>query len=87
MIDVTMADRSIKAKVSHDPARVDNSNVKIVKGDTGATYTPHVDEYSNLSWTNNGGLPNPPTQNIRGKDGTATVEPMTNKDIERIMEG
>ena len=35
------------------------------KGDTGATYTPNVDNEGNLSWTNNGGLENPTTINIK----------------------
>ena len=32
----------------------------------GATFTPSVDSDGNLSWTNDGGLPNPPTVNIKG---------------------
>lgn len=87
MINVTVPDRSIKAQVSHNPTRVDNSDIKVVKGDKGTVFTPHVDEFSNLSWTNDGGLNNPPTQNIRGRDGDATVSSLTNKDIEKIMEG
>ena len=30
----------------------------------GATFTPSVDSYGNLSWTNNAGLPNPATVNL-----------------------
>lgn len=87
MVNVTVPNRSITAHVSHNPASVDNSNIKVVKGDKGAVFTPHVDELSNLSWTNNGGLDNPPTTNIRGRDGEATVHAISNMDIERIMEG
>lgn len=87
MINVNVPNRSIKAHVNNNSTKVDNSNIKVVKGDKGAVFTPHVDELSNLSWTNNGGLENPPTQNIRGRDGSAVVDRMTNKDIERIMEG
>ena len=39
------------------------------KGDTGAVFTPAVDAAGNLSWTNNGGLSNPATVNIKGPKG------------------
>lgn len=39
------------------------------KGDTGAVFTPAVDAAGNISWSNNGGLPNPVTRNIRGPQG------------------
>ena len=42
------------------------------KGDPGADavlFIPHVDEQGNLSWSNDGGLDNPDTVNIRGADG------------------
>ncbi|MFR5781408.1 MAG: hypothetical protein ACLUEK_06015 [Oscillospiraceae bacterium] len=35
-------------------------------GADGATFTPSVDSSGNLSWTNDGGLENPQTVNIRG---------------------
>lgn len=38
-------------------------------GSNGATFTPSVDANGNLSWTNNGGLSNPPTVNIKGPKG------------------
>lgn len=38
-------------------------------GADGATFTPSVDSAGNLSWTNNKGLPNPPTVNIKGPKG------------------
>lgn len=38
-------------------------------GDNGATFTPIVSENGDLSWSNDGGLPNPNTVNIRGPDG------------------
>ena len=38
-------------------------------GENGATFIPSVSESGDLSWTNNGGLPNPETQNIRGPQG------------------
>ena len=39
------------------------------KGKDGITYTPSVDSSGNLSWTNNGGLSNPTTVNIKGAKG------------------
>lgn len=76
----------INVKVCSNPVNV-NSNAKVIKGDKGTTFTPYVDELSNLSWSNDGGLPNPPTRNIRGKDGEASITPISNRDIERIMGG
>ena len=38
-------------------------------GEDGATFTPSVDSAGNLSWTNNKGLANPPTVNIKGPKG------------------
>lgn len=75
----------IKATVAHRPINVDNSHVKLVKGEKGAVFTPHIDELCNLSWTNDGGLENPPTVNIKGEDGDATVTPLTNLEIEAII--
>ena len=51
---------------------VNNGTIQGAKGDTGAagtTFTPHLDGNGNLSWTNDGGLDNPETQNIRGAAG------------------
>ena len=42
-----------------------------IKGESGATVTPSVSSAGNLSWTNDKGLPNPPTVNIRGPQGPA----------------
>lgn len=38
-------------------------------GENGATFTPSVDSDGNLSWSNDKGLANPATVNIKGKDG------------------
>lgn len=38
-------------------------------GGGGATFTPHVDEAGNLSWTNDKNLPNPESVNIKGPQG------------------
>lgn len=51
---------------------INNGTIQGTKGDTGAagtTFTPHLDGNGNLSWTNDGGLDNPETQNIRGAKG------------------
>lgn len=40
-----------------------------VDGEDGATFTPSVDSAGNLSWTNDKGLTNPPTVNIKGPKG------------------
>ena len=39
------------------------------RGPQGYTFTPKVDASGNLSWTNNGGLDNPSTVNIKGPQG------------------
>lgn len=39
------------------------------KGEDGAVFIPSVDTNGNISWTNNGGLENPTTRNIRGPKG------------------
>lgn len=36
---------------------------------SGYTYTPSIDSTGNLSWINDGGLPNPDIINIKGRDG------------------
>lgn len=55
-------------------------------GVSGATFTPSVDEDGNLSWTNNRGLENPETVNIKGEQGESGAsavyigtEPPTNE--------
>ena len=51
---------------------VDNGTIQGPQGDpgtAGTTYTPHVDDNGNLSWTNDGGEENPETKNIKGPPG------------------
>jgi len=38
-----------------------------IKGDQGAVFVPELDDTGILSWTNDGGLPNPAPRNIQGK--------------------
>lgn len=44
----------------------DGAETVSIKGKDGVTFTPSIDDDCNLSWTNDGGLPNPPTINIKG---------------------
>lgn len=49
-----------------------NIQNKVNNGEfNGATYLPNVDAEGNISWTNNKGLENPTSQNIRGPQGVA----------------
>lgn len=48
---------------------VDDSVSSIKEGKDGATFTPSVDDSGNLSWTNDKGLANPDTVNIKGPKG------------------
>ena len=44
-------------------------------GPVGPYYEPDVSDAGDISWENNGGLPNPPTKNIKGPKGdAATIE-------------
>lgn len=46
-----------------------NPNLEMLDALRGPYFTPSVDESGNLSWTNNGNLPNPETVNIKGSQG------------------
>ena len=43
-------------------------------GEDGATFTPSVDSEGNLSWSNNKGLTNPTTVNIKGEQGIQGIQ-------------
>ena len=43
-------------------------------GENGATFTPSVSTDGKLSWTNDKGLENPPSVNIKGADGYTPVK-------------
>ena len=85
MIKVNVSKNCIGASVLPKAIAVNNENLKVVKGEKGAVFTPHVDEDCNLSWTNDGNLPNPPIVNIKGENGDATVTPIPNLEIEAIL--
>lgn len=55
-------------------------------GSNGATFTPAVDAEGNLSWTNDSGLDNPQTVNIKGPKGdtpdTSGLQPKTDEALQ-----
>lgn len=59
---------TVRAEAQIDLARVDDGSPG-APGTNGATFTPSVAADGDISWTNDGGLPNPPTQNIMGPQG------------------
>ena len=52
-----------------DPGRDGEQGLAGTNGTNGATFTPAVSSEGDLSWSNNGGLQNPQTVNIRGPQG------------------
>ncbi len=56
-------------------------------GTDGATFTPSVDSAGNLSWTNNKGLANPPTVNIKGPKGDVGSGEVATKEIISVSDG
>lgn len=56
------------------------SGFEVIHGKDGATFTPSVDAEGNLSWRNDQGLANPPTVNIKGKDGADGYTPVKGVD-------
>lgn len=65
--------RDVGAEVSASiPAAVEQyvaNNADALKGDNGATFTPAVSTSGDISWTNDKGLANPATVNIKGPKG------------------
>lgn len=49
-------------------------DIGFVGGDDGATFTPSVNDDGDISWTNDKGLDNPPTRNIRGPYGKSAYQ-------------
>lgn len=54
-------------------------------GENGATFTPHVDSSGNLSWTNDKGLPNPETVNIKGPAPVKGTDYFTASDKQELV--
>ena len=63
---------AVRAETDITLTRVDDGSPG-TPGQNGATFTPSVDVDGDISWTNDGGLPNPPTQNIMGPAGSSGV--------------
>lgn len=61
-------------------------NLRGTSGANGVTYTPTITEEGILSWTNNGGLSNPPDINIKGTDGTNVTETQVINAVNEYME-
>ena len=75
----TLEENGTYAKKQGDYAKetTDELISKVENGDfNGATFTPSVDAEGNISWSNDKGLDNPQTQNIKGEKGD-TGEPFT----------
>lgn len=60
---------NIKAKIATQPTIKVDVGVNGKQGKDGVTFYPNVSENGYLSWTNDGGLSNPKTVNIKGEDG------------------
>ena len=58
-------------------------NFDVMDGDSGAIFTPAVSAEGVISWTNNGGLPNPSPVNIKGPKGSDYV--LTSQDKADIV--
>lgn len=56
---------TVRAEAEVTLARVDDGT----QGADGTTFTPSVSASGDISWTNDGGKTNPPTQNIMGPEG------------------
>lgn len=61
-------------------------SIKGEPGRNGATYKPAIDDEGNLTWTNDQGLDNPPTVNLKGPKGDSGNQyELTDDDIQRIV--
>lgn len=49
------------------------NSFEVLNGEDGVTFTPSVSEEGVLSWTNDGGLPNPEPTSIKGPSGEGTT--------------
>ena len=56
------------------------NTIETTPGENGVTFIPNVDTNGNLSWSNNGGLKNPETINIKGEKGQDGEKGVDGKD-------
>lgn len=70
-IDVAQSvrDDADDGKFNGEPGQPGEPGAQGEPGEPGTTFTPRVDSEGNLSWTNDGDLPNPEVVNIRGPQG------------------
>lgn len=61
---------TVRAETEVTLTRVDDGT----QGADGTTFTPSVSASGDISWTNDGGKTNPPTQNIKGPQGDNGIE-------------
>ena len=73
-------DYDIKDKTARDELEELKKKVPEEGLENGATFTPHVDEEGNLSWSNDKGLKNPDTVNIKGTPGNPGKTPEKGSD-------
>ncbi len=50
-------------------AALETADISVIDGEDGATFIPFMDASGNLSWSNNKGLSNPATVNLKGENG------------------
>ena len=66
---VECMDGKLRVYVTLCPVAAVPCTVRIIRYNGAATFTPSVSENGDLSWTNDKGLPNPETVNIKGEKG------------------
>lgn len=59
----------IKATITYSDDSTSTISYPVYMGDNGAIFTPSVADNGDISWTNDKGLPNPTTKNIKGPKG------------------
>lgn len=69
-VDYDIKDQTARDELEELKKKVPEEGLK-----DGATFTPHVDDEGNLSWSNDKELDNPETKNIKGKPGDDGITP------------
>lgn len=80
LITLTDADGMTQAFVRNGKDGTGTGGGSGLPGKDGATFTPNVDQEGNLSWTNDKGLPNPDSVNIKGPQGNPGYTPQRGAD-------